>query len=114
MFPVPEWHCDDDDRTDPESGGVHFDPANPFSLLGQDGEVGGDGEGESETKVADLEQQPSSVASAEMARDGAMALSDEEVLEEAMARAQQEWSKLGAKSSEDSGRGGGGQGADHS
>mmetsp|Transcript_16380 Transcript_16380/g.24813 ORF Transcript_16380/g.24813 Transcript_16380/m.24813 type:complete len:136 (-) Transcript_16380:83-490(-) len=73
---------EEDDGTDPESSGVHFDPANPFSLLGQDGEIGGgDGEGgstESEAKGADLEQQPSSVASAEKARDGAMALSDEE------------------------------------
>mmetsp|Transcript_2861 Transcript_2861/g.4653 ORF Transcript_2861/g.4653 Transcript_2861/m.4653 type:complete len:89 (-) Transcript_2861:29-295(-) len=48
-----------------------------------------------------------------MARNGAMALiSDEEVLEEAMmVWARQEHSKLEAKSSEDSGRGGGGDAA---
>ena len=39
-----------------------------------------------------------------------MALSDEEVLEEAMVRAQQERTELRAKSIEDSGRGGGGLG----
>jgi len=62
-----------------QSGGVHFDPANPFSLLGQDGEVGGDGEGgsaESEVNDAYLEQQPSFVESAEVARDGGMVLTD--------------------------------------
>ncbi len=82
----------EDDNTDPGSSGVHYDPANPFSLLGQDGEIGGgNGEGgsaESEAKGADLGQQPSSVASAEGARGGAAALIDEEVLGEAMVRAQ--------------------------
>ena len=74
-----EVEGDDNNTEDSESSRVHFDPANPFSLLGKDGEVGGDGEGgsaESEAKDADLEQQPSSVASAEIVRDGAMALSD--------------------------------------
>ena len=84
--------------SDSESGGVHFDPANPFSPLGQTwlGESAGEVEGEEEgggagleVTDADLEQQPSSSgANAEMARDGALALSDEEVLEEAMGREQ--------------------------
>jgi len=50
------------------------------------------------------------VASEEIVRDGAMALSDEEVLEEAMVRPQQERSELKAGSSEDRGRGGRGRG----
>ena len=70
---------DGDNRTDPESGGVHFDPANPYSLLGQEGELGEEGDGDStksEAKDAGLEQQLSSVASEEIVRDGAMVLSE--------------------------------------
>ena len=54
-------------------------------------------------------QQPS-VASAEGTRDGAEALSDEEVLGEAMVRAQRERTELEARSSQDRDRGGGGRG----
>eukprot|EP00639_Heterosigma_akashiwo_P026669 CAMPEP_0194698286 /NCGR_PEP_ID=MMETSP0295-20121207/23982_1 /TAXON_ID=39354 /ORGANISM="Heterosigma akashiwo, Strain CCMP2393" /LENGTH=344 /DNA_ID=CAMNT_0039591221 /DNA_START=382 /DNA_END=1411 /DNA_ORIENTATION=- len=105
-----EVEDDDNTTTDSESSRVHFDHANPYSLLGQDGEVGS-AAAESEAKNADLGQQPSLGASAKIARDeGAMALSDEEVLEEAMVLAQQERRELKAKSSEDRGRGGGGRG----
>ena len=38
---------DGDDRTDPESGGVHVDPANPFSLPEQEVEGGEQGDGDS-------------------------------------------------------------------
>ena len=57
-----------------------------------------------------MEQQLSYVASEEIERDGTMALSDEEVLEEAMARAQQERS-LKAGSREGRRQGGGGRAA---
>ena len=66
---------------------------------------------ESGVTDADLEQQPSpSGASVEMARDGALALSDEEVLEEAMGLGQQKRSELRARSRADSSQDGGGRG----
>ena len=93
---------------------------NPFNPLGQTwpGEPAGEVEGEEEGSGAglevtdvDLEQLPSSSgASAKMARDGALTLSDEEVLEEAMGRAQPERSELRARSRADSGWDGGGRG----